>query len=176
MENRKADSELTKANYMEYLTAMWELAVAGEKQGIVFFIALYCFLAMSISLIGQWRMRQWPSTTGKLLKAGTRTFGAYDTSPSETQYMIDVLYEYEVRGKKHRGKRVSPWIFITNHNASAILNHQFKSIDRRGDQVRIFFNPNNPKKSTLLRPGWFGICVSVAIWIGPLIGYWASYH
>ena len=161
---------------MEYFYTMFEMAKAGEKQAIIFFIALYCFLIMSISLFGQWRMRQWPSTIGKLITAGTRVFGAHDLSPSDTQYRANALYEFEIRGKKYQGKRVSPWIFITNKNASAILEHQLNSIDRQGDRVRIFYNPDNPKKSTLLKPGWFGICVSIAIWIGPLIGYWISYY
>jgi hypothetical protein len=27
-----------------------------------------------------------------------------------------------------------------------------------------------------LKPGKFGLCVSFAIWIGPLLTYFASYH
>lgn len=161
---------------MEYLTTMWETAQAGEKQGVVFFIALYCFLVLTISLFGQWQMRQWPSTTGQLVSAGVRVFGAVDPAPSDTQYTTKALYEFEVGGEKYQGKRISPWIFITNRNARGILKHQLKSIDRQGDQVTIFYNPNNPRKSTLLRPGWFGIGVTVAIWVGPLIAYWVSYH
>lgn len=161
---------------MEYLITMWELARAGEKQGVMFFIALYCFLIMSISLFGQLRMRQWPSVTGKLLDGGTRTLGGSDRYDADTRYVVSALYEYEVHGKRYQGKRVSPWIFVTNRNARGILEHQFKSVDRQGDLVKIFYNPNNPKKSTLLKPGKFGLCVSFAIWIGPLLTYFASYH
>lgn len=161
---------------MEYFTTMWEMAAAGEKQGVMFFIALYCLLVMSVSLYGQWRMRQWPSTMGRLINSGTRVFGAHDLSPSDTQYTATALYEFNVYGQSYRGKRVSPWIFVTNQNARSILEHQLNSIDRQGDRVRIFYNPSNPKKSTLLQPGWFGICISVAIWIGPLVSYWLVYH
>lgn len=91
---------------MEYLITMWELARAGEKQGVMFFIALYCFLIMSISLFGQLRMRQWPSVTGKLLDGGTRTFGGSDRYDAETRYVVRALYEYEVHGKRYQGKRV----------------------------------------------------------------------
>ena len=161
---------------MEYLVSMWELARAGDKQGVVFFIALYCFLIMSLSLIGQLRMRQWPSVRGKLLDGGTRTFGGSDRYDADTRYVVSALYEYEVDGKRYQGKRVSPWIFVTNRNARGILDHQFKSVDRHGDLVKIFYNPNNPKKSTLLKPGKFGLCVSFAIWLGPLLAYGASCH
>ena len=161
---------------MEYLITMWDLARAGEKQGVLFFIAVYCFLIMSISLIGQLRMRQWPSVTGKLLEGGPRTIGGSDRYDADTRYVVSALYEYEISGRRYQGKRVSPWIFVTNRNAKGILDHQFKSVDRQGDLVKIFYNPTNPKKSTLLKPGKFGLCISFVIWIGPMLCYLTSYH
>ncbi|WP_206064516.1 hypothetical protein [Neptunomonas sp. XY-337] len=35
-------------------------------------------------------------------------------------------------------------------------------------QVRVFYNPKNPKKSLLIRPSLIGLCVSLALALVPI--------
>ena len=136
-------------------------AAAGRRQtGGVFWISLYCFLILGYSSIRQLRCRRWPSVWGKLEKEELRKVGGTAWSLSDQDYATDALYHYEVDGQHYAGKRVSPWIVIASHNARFLLEKQMAKIHKRGDdQVRVYFNPRNPRKSFLILPGWFGLAV-----------------
>ncbi len=161
----------------DYLADMWRLALDGDKQGIVFFAALYTAIALSVSVVYQLRVRAWPSTRGKLVEARVSKFGATDPVPSEQEYVASALYEYRVAGKTYQGTRVSPWILVASHNLRFMLARQLRGLRRRdGDTVDVIYKPSDPRKSYLRRPGIAGLLFSIALAVAPLLLYWQHYH
>jgi hypothetical protein len=148
---------------IDFFSEQWTLLMAGERQAVFFWISLYCFLILGYSSVRQLRCRRWPSVWGRLEKSGLRKVGGTAWSKSDQEYATDALYHYEVDNEHYEGKRVSPWIVIASHNARFVLEKQMAKIHTRGeDEVRVFYNPRNPRKSFLILPGWFGLAVCLA--------------
>jgi len=162
---------------MFYFQDMWQLANQGHTQGIWFGAALYGFIVCGYSLIFQIRTRYWPFTSGELAEIGVEKFGATDRIKSNQDYISKALYKYDVSGVVYDGTRISPWIFVVSHNARFVLEKQMSSIQRFPDgKIKIFYNPNNPKKSYLIIAGKLGICITLLISVLPLISYYFKYH
>ena len=162
---------------MQYFQEMWTLALDGELRGIWFWAAVYTMVVCLYSLIFQVRTRTWPSTEGELSSLSVKKFGATDPILSDQDYKSTALYQYEVDGVSLEGTKVSPWVFVTSHNARVILEKQMKSIQHLPDgKVKVFYNPRKPKKSFLIVAGRVGIAVTIAIAVLPLIGYTLRFH
>ena len=160
-----------------YFQDMWQLAIQGQTQGIWFGAALYAFIVCVCSLIFQIRTRYWPSTPGELAEFGVEKFGATDMVKSNQDYVSKALYKYNVSGVAYDGTRISPWIFVVSHNVRFILEKQMSSIQRLPDgKVKIFYNPDNPKKSYLIIAGKAGICITLLVSALPLISFYFKYH
>jgi len=160
-----------------YFQDMWQLAIQGQTQGIWFGAALYAFIVCVCSLIFQIRTRYWPSTPGELAEFGVEKFGATDMVKSNQDYVSKALYQYNVSGVAYDGIRISPWIFVVSHNVRFILEKQLSSIQRLPDgKVKIFYNPDNPKKSYLIIAGKAGICITLLVSALPLISFYFKYH
>ena len=160
-----------------YFQEMWQLAIQGQTQGIWFWAALYTFVVCVFSLIFQIRTRYWPSTQGELAEFGVEKFGATDWVKSNQDYVSKALYKYNVSGVAYDGTRISPWIFVVSHNARFVLERQMSSIQRFPDgKVKVFYNPNNPKKSFLIIAGKIGICITLLISVLPLISFYCKYY
>ncbi len=54
---------------IEYTRDMWALASEGEKQGVLFFIAVYMLVMCSYSLFRQILIKPWPTAIGLLESA-----------------------------------------------------------------------------------------------------------
>jgi hypothetical protein len=93
------------------------------------------------------------------------------------QYVADALYEYSVNGQQYTGKRISPWVVVATHNMRAVLVKQLLKIrkDPNGS-IDVFYNPADPKKSFLVKPGIVGQLVTVAAGLASAIVYMAKYH
>ena len=90
---------------------------------------------------------------------------------------MDALYEYTVDGNLYKGNRVSPWVMVATHNAKVVLEKQLRKVERSRDgSVSVFYNPANPKKSLLIKPGVFGLKVTALIAVGAPTLYITSYH
>ena len=162
---------------IEYFHEMYLMAIAGEKQGILFWICLYALVIVGYSVIFQFRVRKWPSTNGILIQSGIKKFGYTEWSTSDKQYRVDALYRYTVEGEEYQGKRISPWLIIVSHNARFVLRKQLAGIKRNpGDTVEVIYNPKNPHKSYLIRPSVVGLLVTICITIAPMMLYLQSYH
>ena len=162
---------------MDYLSAMWELAVNADKQGIFFFASLYAFFLLSYSFIYQLRIISWPRTKGVLIKAVVEKVGGTKLVVSHQDYAASALYEYYVGDKAYQGSRVSPWAVMASHNARFVLKKQISCIQKNGDgSVEVLFNPKNPKKSFLIKPGKIGLAVTLFFAVGPISLYWSTYH
>lgn len=159
---------LTMDTLVTEFAAYWSRVMEGDRQSILLLVSLYCFLVLGYSTIYQCRMRRWPSTTGHLANFGKKVFEP-SASRSDTTYRPNALYEYYVNGKQYQGKRVSAWIVVASHNAKGILDWQSRGVERVGDdQVRVFYNPENPSKSVLIKPGQAGLAMTVLGAVLPL--------
>jgi len=161
---------------IEYFEQMWALATDGQAQGVFFWGSLYVCMMLLYSLVYQIKVTYWPGTKGELIDERIREFGhAY--APSDKDYAASVSYKYVVDGKEYVGKRLSPWLFITNNNAKYILKKQLKLIFRLSDGVvMVYYNPRKPNKSYLIKPGLFGKFLTVFLAIIPILTYWLKYH
>ncbi len=159
-----------------YVSEMWTLAAEGNRQGALFFVALYGFLVCSWSAVYQLRIRGWPSVRGRLLDVGIRRFGADSSLTADRTYTVRSLYEYEVDGRTYEGKRVSSWIVLASHNARSVLRIQMKGIESFEDGgVTVHFDPKNPAKSFLIKPGTLGLLLTSVIAAGVPLLYAADY-
>ena len=160
-----------------YFQNMWQLAIQGETQGIWFWAALYAFIVGVYSLIFQLRTRYWPCAQGELVGLSVEKFGATDWVKSDQDYVSKGLYKYNVSGVDYDGSRISPWIFVVSHNARFVLEKQMASIQRLSNgRVKVFYNPNNPRKSFLIVAGKMGIGITLGISVLPLLLFYCKYH
>lgn len=160
----------------EYLIQMWDLAKTGDKQGVIFFAALYALVLLTYSLIHQIRIANWPSTTGRLLAANVDKFGGSHANLSDQDYVSKALYEYTVGGVTYQGSRVSPWVIVASHNARFILQSQLKKIKKNADgSVELYYSPSKPSKSFLIKPSATGMVVTFVLAVAPIAFYWQNY-
>ena len=161
---------------LNYLQKMIDLASEGELQGIWFWASLYMLVVCSFSTYFQIRTRFWASTQGKLHKLGIETFGNTNEL-SEQQYQGKALYSYTVDGETYQGKRISPWVIVTNYNARALLAKQTSGVHVTSqNEVTVFYNPKKPQKSFLLKANKLGIVVTFVTAIVPLLSYLGRFY
>lgn len=161
---------------IDYIMAMFDLAMAGDKQGFMFFVCLYALVTCGYSVFFQLRVSRWPEAKGALLQGGVSKIGGTEPVRSNQEYVASGLYEYVVDGALYQGKKVSPWVMVASHNAKFLLEKQMRGVHRYADGgVRVFFNPTNPKKSYLIKPGKVGIAFTLGLAVGPMLLYGYSY-
>ena len=159
---------------LDHLTRMWSLAANGQAKGVLFFVALYTSILGSYSVIRQLWTRRWPHTTGRLRESTLRLFHTH-TSISDREFVAAVKYDYRVDGQEYTGNRLSPWVIVASTNAVGVLRRQLAGIDQLADgSVRVYYNPSNPAKSYLVRPGWMGILVTGAVAAAPWLAFFLS--
>lgn len=161
---------------IEYAETMWRLASEGDKQGILFFTVIYSLVICLYSFSRQIFIRQWPTAKGFLITSSVEKWGTTELIASNQEYKVDSLYEYQVSDKKYQGTRLSPWIVVVSHNARFILNKQLNTIQKNDDgTINVFYNPKAPHKSYLVKPGFFGIAVTLGFAFLPLLIYSYEY-
>lgn len=162
---------------IQYFQEMWKLTLQGEVQGIWFWLAIYTLLVGIYSLIGQIKTRYWPFVYGEIIDLGVKTLVGSDWDKSNRKYASKTLYTYNVAGVSHEGTRISPWIFVASHNGRFVLEKQLASIQRLPDgKVKVFYNPNNPKKSFLIVANKIGIFITFFIVLLPSLLFYTKYH
>ena len=123
------------------------------------------------------RTYTWPDTIGTLVDSEIKKFGGTEWAKTNQDYVVSALYTYTVDNKLYQGKRVSPWVFVTSHNMKRVLEKQMQYIQRYGeDKVKVFYNPRNPKKSFLIKPGRKGQLFTAFLAVMPLAMYLSKYH
>ncbi len=164
------------ADINAYILDMWSLVESGDKQGYFFFIALYLLLVCGYSLIHQLNILKWPSVKGKLQKADVSKCGGSETGPSSQLFKASILYSYQVNNQSYIGHRLSPWLVLASYNAKQLLNKQISAIQHNEDaSVKVFYNPNNPNKSFLIKPNQLGLLITLLLAICPIILYCLSF-
>ncbi len=133
---------------------------AGEPAALLVALLFLSGLAAVYSFLYQLRIRMWPSTRGRLLAADVQRL--YDPTPPRSA-MTRVEYEYEVQGRRYRGHRYSPWQMRASGTAIALLEKQMQDVREEGKGgIPVYYDPRNPARSFLKRPGIFGLLVTVA--------------
>lgn len=161
---------------LEYFQDMFVLASNGEVQGVFFYAAVYAFLVLTYSLVFQLRIASWPSVVGELIDGRISEFGK-ENAPVERDYKVAVSYNYRVGNKEYSGKRLSPWVFVTNNNAAFILKSQLNKITESADGgVTVYYNPRKPRKSFLIKPGLIGKIITGLLAVIPLLLYVTRFH
>ncbi len=160
-----------------YFREMWQLAIQGQAQGIWFWASTYLVIVCIYSLIFQIRTRFWPFVQGEIVKVEVDKFGGTDLVKSNQEYVSKALYTYNVSGVDYEGTRISPWVFVASHNARFVLEKQMSYIQvLPGGKVKVYYNPQNPKKSYLIVAGKAGICVTISLCVFPLVAFYLKYH
>lgn len=156
---------------------MWSLALQGELQGIWFWSATYAVLVCGYSVAYQFSIRSWPSTLGSLNEAIVARFGYSQRVTSDQEYRAETFYSYSVSNQKYRGRRVSPWIIVASHNLRFVLKKQLSGVksDSNG-MVDVFYKPNRPEKSFLVKPGIAGMGVTFVLGSVLAIAYLFRFH
>lgn len=161
---------------LNYFQQMVDLASEGELQGVWFWASCYMLVVCLYSAYFQIRTRFWATTVGNIHNLGLKKFGI-SNDLSEQQYRGKALYSYSVNGQTYEGTRISPWVFVTNYNAKGLLLKQLAGIDMpTKDTVTVYYNPNKPQKSFLLKASKFGILVTLISAVAPFLGYVSRFY
>ncbi len=115
---------------------------------------------------------KWPKIQGKILKYsdGFRMVRSSGRSgPKESAvYSPEILYEYEVGGKKYSSSRIA-YVDKKNVDSTSMIDIRQVLPDEyarvKSDKVLVFYNPANPQKSMLL-PAYN----QLTLWIGMGLG------
>jgi hypothetical protein len=157
---------------MEFIELLISQIQEGNKFTITLGVSSFCTLATLWSLFYQYRVWNWPFTYGVLLGGEVKAVGGREWAKTDQNYHAVVDYRYKVNGIEYAGNRLSAMAMVASHNAKALLAKQLKGVEYQGDQVKIYFNPENPKKSFLIRGSLtqvivtlvgFGISFSIAL-------------
>lgn len=146
--------------------------LSGERNAVLL-LGTYYFAAMGlIGILNCFRLRLWPVTKGKMQKMTLERSGIA-SSGSDQNYIVDVSYFFEVKGKNYTGHRLSAWYLVASSNLRILLELQLKQVTYLDDgHVQIHFCPTKPSKSFLIVPGWKSIVFLMLITIGPSLACW----
>jgi hypothetical protein len=110
--------------------------------------------------------QSWPQTTGTVTKADI----AVERDTESTSYSVAVLYDYEVNGVRHTGKRIAfdRRTYARKKRAEAELGRYPPN-----SSVTVYFDPERPANAVLLRESPYsmlyivlGICLlGLVVWI-----------
>lgn len=147
----------------DFLAAMqWHISqvTQGQTEALLACVFFLSGLAAVWSFFYQLRIRRWPSVQGNWMEAEVGQFGAQEISVSDRNYVIEARYQYSVNGEAYRGHRFSPWEVVATTNLKWILARQLKQVDPMHG-FNVFYNPGNPAKSFLVKPGKVGLVATL---------------
>lgn len=143
-----------------YLQQMLDLALGKELQGIHFWATVYVLFVLAGNLLYVYRVRRWPHTRGQLLRLGLQPLGAPEIGSTTQDYVPRALYTYQVAGHDYQGEAISVWKIAASgvlRGAASGLPRQIEA-DAHGT-VTVYYHPQRPEKSVLLRPGWLSLAI-----------------
>lgn len=137
--------------------------MSKDPEAIAFCVTGFCVLASVYSLFYQYKVSQWPSVWGVLKQGGVQKFGGPESKVSDQSYVAKVKYSYEVQGESFEGSRLSAMTVVSSHNAQQLLKNQLKGVEKHGNKVKVYFNPNRPEKSFLINGSKFQVILTLAM-------------
>lgn len=132
--------------------------------GFFFACVLLVLVALIVKSFEVRRMARWPKTMGRIVRseaalALTRT-DSKDIPRNER--VADIVYEFEVNGRKYRGKRFTLAEKVSEEEVPGILAQH-----PAGKVVPVYYDPANPEDSTLER----GLPEGLLLGCLPLLGF-----
>jgi hypothetical protein len=148
-----------------------------EGTQLVFLVAaVYVLIIMTGTAIHLHCIAQWPSARGQLLHSTTRALGGCNVVQSRQDFIPEVRYEYEVNGSTYTGTRLSPWQVSASWNLRFLLALRLRRVARSSDDaVTVYYHPQRPHRSYLLRSGPMTRWITLLAGFLPLGLYWARY-
>ena len=113
---------------------------------IIFFVGLSFINQVKEDLYYAYKSSSWTQIQGVVSESALVTEERKKDQPQT--YVPDVLYRYEVLGKKYKNNRIS---FERSFKDRAIANGFIEKYSK-GKTVAVFYNPGNPSQS-VLEPG-----------------------
>lgn len=157
---------------MHYLQEKFELALRGDAEGVLFWVALYFLVTLLYSLLFQIRVSHWPCTKGTLFSNDIVKWAGKDWKKSDQLYKLSVRYSYHIAGTQFDGTRVSPWHILASYNSKSLLERQLSNIEKSSaSEVVVYYDPANPAKSFLVKPSTTGKVLTVLLAFAPIIIY-----
>lgn len=142
---------------------LFGLLVGGAFVGLFIFATLYKYVEVRLA-------SQWPAAPGRVVssKSISRRVGEIggDEKDVEVRNFVEVIYEYEVRGRKLRGARVGIGEDLGNFQIEETLARY-----PAGVSVMVFYNPAKPTEAVLERNAPEGIFRFMAIFILGLVAF-----
>ena len=129
--------------------------IFGPAFIIMGFLAIYIHVAKSRSIKAS---LSWPAVDGIIM----HSYYYHAPSSKGTPSGPDIRYYFILHGKKYESSRVS----IIDEHPSHVLLERFK----KGGKAKVYYNPDNPKKSVLIPGGNFNFYVNLFLIILPLFG------
>ncbi len=140
---------------------------------LIAFCTIVPFLAIAVFFIFNARRTKaqaqasqtWPSVMGTVAASSVETSHSTDSDGhSSTSYYPAVTYQYEVLGHSYSSDRVSFGFRVgsgSRTQAQAVADRYIA-----GNQIRVYYNPNNPGEAVLERTSQSS---NIAKWIAILI-------
>jgi len=122
-----------------------------EQMAILGFV-IYMVSMITYSSIRSRRINAWPHVIGKLLNADVEYLHMLERGSA----WEDVKYEYKVDGKQYVGTRLSPLV-VRGQVGPRIMKQLAKIEYLSNDQVKVFYNKEEPSKSYLVKETWLNI-------------------
>lgn len=88
---------------------------------------------------------KWPTAPGRIIEAMVKTVGFGE----DTRHRAEVVYEYEVGGRKHQNGCIS---FQDDLSDSNVTQKEADAIVKKysvGESVKVFYNPSDARESLL---------------------------
>jgi hypothetical protein len=143
---------------------MWLVyCIAAAMAGLIIFATVYKLLEVQ-------RASRWPSAPGKVVSSDSqarkvKVFSDVQRADGKPQYEIrnfaNVVYEYNVRGRKVRNNRVGIGEDLGNFEVEETLARY-----PVGAPVTVYYNPRNPKEAVLERDAPRHLIGCVAAMVG----------
>ena len=124
--------------------------------GTLMFLIGFCVLIKFFSLYAEARKSSnWPEIQAKIVKSGIKTdereVGQGDSRHFTTVYQPDIMYEYEVEGKKYASKNLytrsfTRWYYDRDEAEQLLAKYPLNS------KIPVFYNPKNPNYVAII-PG-----------------------
>ena len=125
-----------------------------------------------------WSSESWPSVPGKILGSEIRR-NSHESrhgpggklKNSDMDYVVEVRYSYEIDGRSLEGNRLRFGSKSQDQRAKA---EQEKRLYATGKEVRVYYDPENPKNASLITgfEGWLTKIVvpAIILLIGLVLG------
>ena len=127
------------------------LLASGAALGVSYFALHNEAAALYKSVLS----RSWTKTEGKIVNTYTSTksvpAGSAKNPRAATVYVPNVNYSFEVGGETFTGSRIN---FSAEEKYFSLAEESREYLDssyRTGENVEVFYNPNNPPESALSR-------------------------